>query len=82
MAFYMLKINRNRGERGGGELLRERDCMLSEKFLEIEKKGMNTQKKWGSVNRCPIYQNTLSLANITRGSGLKIDINYLSGDIY
>lgn len=36
MAFYMLKINRNRGERGGGELLRERDCMLSEKFLEIE----------------------------------------------
>lgn len=61
---------------GGGEFLREHDCMLSERFLEVEERG-SINSDWASANKCQIYLKVLSVANLSSGSCLEIDTNYL-----
>ena len=66
---------------GGGGLLRERDMIFSSKFDSAVKHKIITKGKWDASNRCCLYLMVLSVANISTGDGLPVDINYWKGTI-
>ena len=63
----------------GGELLREKDSMLSSNFAIAERMKVITKGEWSSANRCRLFLQVLTVADISTGYGTAIDTNYLKG---
>ena len=63
----------------GGGLLREKDSMLSSNFANAERMEVITKGEWSSANRCRLFLQVLTVADISTGDGTAIDKNYLQG---
>ena len=59
--------------------MRGGDEILSSIFAHAVNKECITKGEWQAMNRCRLYLNILSIADITTGDGKKIDINFWFG---
>lgn len=57
--------------------MRENDSMLATNFATVERMEVITKGKWISANRCQLFLEVMSVADIVTWDGAEIDINYL-----
>ena len=63
----------------GGEALRDGDMMLGDIFAQACYQETITKRKWAAANRCRLYLQALSVADIATGGGNTVDISAKRG---
>ena len=55
-------------------LLRENDCLLTEKLANAVNEGLITIAEWEVANRCRIFKKVISVADLASGDGYTLDL--------
>ena len=63
-----------------GMLLREEDKNLASVLEHATKIDVINKGEWRTMNRCRLYLNVITVADITTGNGKEIDINFWRGE--
>ena len=60
-------------EVGEIDLLRERDSTLTQHFAQAEKDGKISLGEWQIANKCRLYKQVITVADVATGDGNRID---------